>query len=870
MRTRLTIPILVVSFLLLFGGLVSAAGPYPLPTPDFSHPSTPHGSGGWRVSRENLLVIYGTFTDTQSQNQTEAQIEAMFFPEDTFGTLVNYFKVVSGGAFELVPAAERGGEVDNGVVVINLGESGPFKALSPGERRWTLLERADSVVDFTQFDDLVDGVITGSELAIVTMYTDSTYTCGQTRSVSAEDTLDGKTVAFSTVEGGHTMNVLTYAHELGHQHMGMRDHYGFGAGLYDLAGPTCGGPTQFQFPSAWLRLHWGWGSVTTVTRDGYVAVGEVAPGDGSPILGQGYLLYDPERGVDDYFLIENRQREPGYDQSVIDSGLIIWRVDERQFSSAFEHQRLVEIIRPDGRRNPGCLDPDLDGRVDEEMDNDIDDDGDGLIDEDMPGPPNCYSGDSQDAWDPSDPFTPERTMEGRWADGTLAKLAVRAIAESDHLMWVYVDVRGPGVLVDPANAQGRRFNLDAPRGGSFNVSFPVMNTGETTDTFRFTVVVPSGWAASTQTMELDAGEGATATIKVDVPSSATTGPQILQARGQSTTDAEILTVAHFDAVVKQAAKLEYTGVLTAEYSDPANVSARVSDKFSDAPIAGREVTFTIGTQTATAMTNALGIASTSIVLNQAPEETVVSAMVGSDATFVGASASKPFTIDREDMVFTITSPLIQPSTSSATISVQAIEEADGSPGDLTLATVSMQLAPTLTTTSVSGAATLSASGTAVISFGVFVVPDLWTLSITSLGDYWEAPALIVDFVYFDPAASLLGFGNGADLTGERVKLTTEASYGGLTPRGTVEMHSKPNKFKTTEVRWIVVAGQRALIEAVGMFNDAPAVLRADITDSGLSGGRQDRFSLRIADDVGLLYQSGPIVIESGNLIVDGS
>ena len=70
----------------------------------------------WQLSFHPLLVIYGTFTDTTAQNRTESQIEAMFFPEETFGTLVNYFKVASSHGFELVPALERGGAVADDAV----------------------------------------------------------------------------------------------------------------------------------------------------------------------------------------------------------------------------------------------------------------------------------------------------------------------------------------------------------------------------------------------------------------------------------------------------------------------------------------------------------------------------------------------------------------------------------------------------------------------------------------------------------------------------------------------------------------------------------------------------------------------------------
>jgi M6 family metalloprotease-like protein len=888
MRTRLAAPVLVLISLITFGGLATAAGPYPLPTPDFSHPSAPHDFGGgplgWQLGTHRLLVIYGRFSDTAAQNRTEAQIEAMFFPEETFGTVVNYFKVASSFSFEFGPAPEKGGEVDNGVVTIELGLSDPFKAMSREQRRRTLLDRADSVVDFELYDTNADDQLTDDELAIVTMYTDPAYTCGQTAGVASGDPLDGNTVAFRTVEGGHLMNVLTFAHEIAHQHMGMTDFYGYGAASYDIAGPTCGGADRFSMPNAWHRLHWGWIPPITVTRDGYFEVSAATtPERSNPITGTSYLLYDPARGTQEYFLIENRQAEsdeeeapggtdrPSYDQSVADSGLIIWRVDERQLGSSQEHIRPIEIIKPDGSRVPGCVDEDVDGRVDEDPDNDVDDDGDGRIDEDVAeAAPACDGGGPTDAWDPSDLFTPQRAMVGRWGDGTLAKLAVRAIAASSDRMWVYIDVLGPGVMVDPADANGQRLRLSAAIGSSVEVEFPVMNTGEATDTFDFTVTAPSGWSATTQRMTLNAGQQATARITVTIPASAPSGTQIVVARGQSISDSSVLTTAQFDLVLRRPATIQYTGDTTAEYSDPAVVSAIVRDGLSGAGLAGRVVTFTIDEQVARATTDAHGIASASIVLDQQPDTVQVSALVATSSTHLEAEVVQDFVIDEEDLTFSITSPLLWPVGGPVVVAVQATEEDDGSPGRLSLAGAMVQLQPTLTATSFEQAMALPDSGIATFVFEA-LPSDLWVVSVNETGGYWEAPALTNDLVIVDPDVQLTGFGAGPDSTGERVKLTPIASYSGDTPVGTIEMHSKPNKFKTTQIRWIVVAGTRALVEAEGTFNDSPARLRADIIDSGLSGGMQDRFSLRVTDSDGaVLYETGTVPIEQGNLIVTKS
>ena len=71
--------------------------------------------------------------------------------------------------------------------------------------------------------------------------------------------------------------------------------------------------------------------------------------------GTAFLLYDPDRGTDDYFLVENRFREPNtYDRSASDNGLAIWRIDDDEYDSGDETVRPIDIMRPDGTRANGC------------------------------------------------------------------------------------------------------------------------------------------------------------------------------------------------------------------------------------------------------------------------------------------------------------------------------------------------------------------------------------------------------------------------------------------------------------------------------------------------------------------------------------
>ena len=90
---------------------------------------------------------------------------------------------------------------------------------------------------------------------------------------------------------------------------------------------------------------------------------------------------------------------------------------------------------------------------------------------DVPG--QNYRGSFEDAWDPDDFSTPQRTMLQPWTDGSPSKVAVRAIGGAGDRIRAYLDVRGPGILVDPSTA-ATEVTMLTPE----PISFPVLNTGE--------------------------------------------------------------------------------------------------------------------------------------------------------------------------------------------------------------------------------------------------------------------------------------------------------------------------------------------------------------------------------------------------------
>ncbi|MEU8006185.1 Ig-like domain-containing protein [Catellatospora sp. NPDC049111] len=866
-----------VSAALMLAGLVpatpahAAPDPYPFPLPNFSHPDSPHAPlfhdrGDTLIP---LLVVYATFNDLTT-NVTENDIRDRYFPIFQFGTVADYF--ISHDLGILVPAVESFGTADNGVVVVDLGASGPGIAQDASQRRRRMMDLADPFVDFARYDTDKDGSVEDTELAVATIFTSgpANENCGQTRGVAAGGKLDGKTIAFRTADSATGTNEITIAHELMHQLYDLYDHYGYGVGSWDIAGPTCGAADLWFEPNLFTKLHLGGQKPAVITRDGYHTPSDLS-------IATTYLLYDYERGTDDYFLVETRNPRPGtYDEDVPDSGVVIFRVDERNVRSPQETVRGVELMRPDGTRSPGCIDEDVDGRTDEDPADGMDNDGDGRTDEDVPeNPVSCDGGNDTDAWDPTDNRTPQRTMDRTWADGTPAKVAVRAIgrpffadtANNVYYNQVYFDVRGPGVLVDPADAQGNAPRPTLVLGSTTDLTYTVRNTGETSDTFDFTELVASTWTATTQRLTLAAQQQATVTIRVTVPADERVGPHSLFARGRSTTDSDVRTDYQFLAdVVRRPLSLSYTGVTTVDYSDVAALSAVVRDGITNNPVAGKQVTFTVAGQSLTGTSGADGVATVSRPADQAPGSYPVQVHAPESGPHEAASTDATLTVEPENVTVAVAGSLNQPA-GTGQLALQATEEADGRPGDLTRLAARVTLTPTLTGTTKTYDTTFDATGRATVTLDA--PADLWRARIEVRGDYFTGPPADAELVLFDPDGSVQGTGRGDDQNGDRVRLTSSLSYQGNSPRGSLRFDEGPRTFTAGTVRWLVVVGDRAVFEVTGQFGGVPAVLRGTAADAGNPGRDGDTFSVRITAATGgaLLYESGQVGLDNGNLNV---
>lgn len=110
-------------------------------------------------------------------------------------------------------------------------------------------------------------------------------------------------------------------------------------------------------------------------------------------------------------------------------------------------------------------------------------------------------------------------------------------------------------------------------------------------------------------------------------------------------------------VKKRPTVLVYMMEYSKQYSDEATLKAVLTDGLSGSGLEGKTIDFTLGSQTASAVTDINGEASTTLVITQAPGAYTMESAFTEDAIYLGSTDSDPFTIEQEDAKATYTGAL---------------------------------------------------------------------------------------------------------------------------------------------------------------------------------------------------------------------
>ncbi len=204
------------------------------------------------------------------------------------------------------------------------------------------LDLVDNDVDFSNFDNNLDGYITPDELIIIIIhagYDQADGTVGSPTDIwsHAWDTgtwqiHDGVNLTFYNMDSENSP-MGTFAHETAHS-LGLPDLYDSDNGidygevigdweLMDLGSFNNGGKTP-SYPSAWSRAKMGWINPEIITAQTTVSIHQA-----ETIQTDDPEAYRVNINENEYFLIENRQNTIGsYDQYIPESGVLIYHINE--------------------------------------------------------------------------------------------------------------------------------------------------------------------------------------------------------------------------------------------------------------------------------------------------------------------------------------------------------------------------------------------------------------------------------------------------------------------------------------------------------------------------------------------------------------
>ena len=113
--------------------------------------------------------------------------------------------------------------------------------------------------------------------------------------------------------------------------------------------------------------------------------------------------------------------------------------------------------------------------------------------------------------------------------------------------------------------------------------------------------------------------------------------------------------------------LTYNGDTQNDFDDQATLAATLVDSDVN-PVVGATVTFTLGSQGCTGVTDGLGRATCTVVLNQTPAPETVTATFAGDPGHLGSTTTVPFTIVREETVVAYTGPTLSNFDNPVTVS----------------------------------------------------------------------------------------------------------------------------------------------------------------------------------------------------------
>jgi M6 family metalloprotease-like protein len=405
---------------------------------DFSHFDTPHvmskNSFALPTQLDQLFAVEETSGSVPlmlillefPDSQHDAVHTPAFFEDLVFGnepSVNGYFDEISYGQFSF----ENAGVTD--WVTAPAAASYYFDSTQADNQYTTLGAVAvqaaiDAGVDFDPYDLNSDGKVSRDELLILVPLADhppralpyvmaSRFDQRVTQGVSTPTGIEVDTLVTRVEENPNRddrrVYITFYAHEISHMALALPDLYGDDFGEDD-AGPfslmSLAYTTFTPHISPWSKIHLGWITPEVVEGCGDIQIDAV---ESTP---QVHVIFSEVRGVDEYFIVENRwpaasaYSSHADDFEFLDRGLAVWHITEYYDEEPFNFLKGRKMIgmKWAGGSSSFATDP-----------------YSALFD--------CSEASS--CYDLNDVSTPR---DSRWQDGNLSGIEITAISEAGQTM----------------------------------------------------------------------------------------------------------------------------------------------------------------------------------------------------------------------------------------------------------------------------------------------------------------------------------------------------------------------------------------------------------------------------------------------------
>lgn len=376
-----------------------------LTVPERQQPLFKHGDPGWigklarrgrkeagpialqsaRPDKFHAPVLLGSFSD-RTGSHTARDFQNHLFDSNPSGTVSEYFLEVSSGMFELEGKVygwfQTGKQFD--YYMANGVSESAYPQNIPGFVA-AVISLADPHVDFGLYDN--DGMDNIPNSGDDDGYVDAVVLVfaglpGLQSTRGLQGRLENPVVTSDQSASGGNIRIRSFVlvpelqrkdntailqtigttcHEFGHV-LGLPDLYDYsgrslGLGWWCLMseGAHLGDGSKPPHLSAWCKMQLGWVNPVIV---GSPETLRIEPVIKEPVV---YKIWEDGYGLSRFFLLENRQKELGFDSLLPGSGLLIYHVDEnRRFgkylfgwgalNSDFEH-KLVDLEEADHKRD---------------------------------------------------------------------------------------------------------------------------------------------------------------------------------------------------------------------------------------------------------------------------------------------------------------------------------------------------------------------------------------------------------------------------------------------------------------------------------------------------------------------------------------